>query len=202
MAKKDHSLDQGIIEAAKQEFLENGFANASLRKIATNANVTIGAIYTRYKTKDILFASLVSPLIDAINNAFQQLQQTFMSTSPTSVEELFHNMESESNAILHLLFDDYTSSKLLLCKSSGSSLEHFFDDVVDHKIAASLCFFDQTKTTPQFKATLKILISSQFQSYFQIIHEGYELAEAKLIMHDIMKYHFAGWQSLFLSYQS
>ena len=55
MANKDHSLDDGIIQAAYFEFLSCGFQKASLHKIAEKAGVTTGAIYTRYKNKDALF---------------------------------------------------------------------------------------------------------------------------------------------------
>ena len=34
MAVKDHSLDDKIIKAAKEEFMEHGFRKASLHKIA------------------------------------------------------------------------------------------------------------------------------------------------------------------------
>ena len=40
MANKDHSLDDGIIQAAYSEFLAYGFQKASLHKIAEKAGVT------------------------------------------------------------------------------------------------------------------------------------------------------------------
>lgn len=55
MAVKDHSLDDKIIHAAEDEFLEHGFVAASMHKIADRAGVTTGALYTRYKNKDALF---------------------------------------------------------------------------------------------------------------------------------------------------
>ena len=55
MANKNHELDKPIIEAAKMEFLQNGFQSASIGNIAKRAGVTTGAIYTRYKGKDELF---------------------------------------------------------------------------------------------------------------------------------------------------
>ncbi|MFQ9827607.1 MAG: TetR/AcrR family transcriptional regulator [Oscillospiraceae bacterium] len=59
MANRDHSLDDGIVQAAYSEFLVYGFQKASLHKIVEKAGVTTGAIYTRYKNKDALFASLL-----------------------------------------------------------------------------------------------------------------------------------------------
>ena len=54
MALRDHTLDDKIITAARQEFSAKGYSSASLRKIAEKAGVTVGAIQTRYKSKDEL----------------------------------------------------------------------------------------------------------------------------------------------------
>lgn len=70
MANKDHSLDDGIIRAAYDEFLACGFEKASLHKIAEKANVTTGAIYTRYKNKDALFVSLLQDFLSVMEAAF------------------------------------------------------------------------------------------------------------------------------------
>ena len=63
MANKDHSLEDGIVQAAYSEFLTYGFQKASLHKIADKAGVTTGAIYTRYKNKDALFGSLLQDFL-------------------------------------------------------------------------------------------------------------------------------------------
>ena len=70
MANKDHSLDDGIVRAAYEEFLACGFEKASLHKIAKNAGVTTGAIYTRYKNKDALFVSLLEDFFAIIQSKF------------------------------------------------------------------------------------------------------------------------------------
>ena len=71
MAFRDHSLDDKIIIAAKKEFSEKGYSGASLRRIAEKAGATVGAIQTRYKSKDELFGHLLKPLLDGIEALFQ-----------------------------------------------------------------------------------------------------------------------------------
>ena len=44
-----------ILAAAKTEFLEKGFRNASLRTIVKLAGVTTGAFYGYYSNKEALF---------------------------------------------------------------------------------------------------------------------------------------------------
>ena len=44
MAARDHRLDPLIIDAARAEFLEHGFRQASVHKIAERAGTTTGAL--------------------------------------------------------------------------------------------------------------------------------------------------------------
>ena len=48
-----------LLKSGKQEFLEHGFKNASLRAICSHANVTTRAFYAHFKSKEALFAALV-----------------------------------------------------------------------------------------------------------------------------------------------
>ena len=107
MALKNHALDEGILSAAREEFLEKGYEAASLRHIAAQADVTVGAIYTRYPTKDALFCALVEPLIRRIGETFREIRSSYYDAKP---EHIADSMNMESEAILHLLFDDYDRS--------------------------------------------------------------------------------------------
>lgn len=193
MAYKNHELDQKIIESATEEFMMYGFQNASLRKIAANAGVTIGAIYTRYKTKDELFYSLIQPLLSKIETAFQIIKKNYQDNTYANLTK---SIQNEFEIILDLLFDDYTNSYLLLCRSQGSQLEHFFDDIIARKIEETKYFFDQMHMVTVNPFVINWLITSQFQLYIQIFKEGYDRPVAKAIIHDAMIYHLAGWKKL------
>lgn len=72
MALRDHSLDDTITAAAREEFPEKGYMGASPGKIAEKAGATVGAIQTRYKSKDELFACLLlKAFLDATEVLFQ-----------------------------------------------------------------------------------------------------------------------------------
>ena len=59
-----------IHNAAKAEFMEKGFREASLRNIAKSAGVTTGALYGYYGSKEELFKSLVSEAYEFIVNTY------------------------------------------------------------------------------------------------------------------------------------
>lgn len=194
MANKNHALDKQIITAALNEFLENGYEKASLRKIAAAADVTVGAIYTRYKTKDILFCSLVQPLIMKIQQTFNVIRSEYAKGADNyQLEDMASNMQKESNAILHLLFDDYDRAVLLFCQSAGSSLANFSDTIVQHKIDETLAFFKSAGIGNISPDILRLLTTAQFHMYFQIINDGYELEEARQMMNAAIIYHTGGW---------
>ena len=52
MASRIEGFDEKILSCAKEEFLEKGYTDASIRTIAQNAGVSTSTIYTRYSDKE------------------------------------------------------------------------------------------------------------------------------------------------------
>ena len=198
MALRDHSLDDKIITAAMEEFSEKGYMGASLRKIAERSGVTVGAIRTRYKTKDELFASLLKPFLDDIEAAFGNIKADYYSeTEENTPAQLHSSMRYESQAILHLIFDHYSEAVLLLYRSAGSGLENYFDMLVENKIRESVLFFKNAGYKDIDEKLLGLLISLQFDSYRRIVSECPDRQCAEKYMQSLMTYHLGGWKMLF-----
>lgn len=198
MALRDHSLDDKIIDAAWKEFSDKGYMGASLRKIAENAGVTVGAIQTRYKSKDDLFASLLAPLLSEIEATFRSVKSDYYSGEGTELlTQLKTSMQHESKAILHLIFSHYEEAELLFYRSAGSSVEHYFDMVVKSKIEESISFFRSAGYAGVDEKLLGLLISMQFDSYRRIVAEYPDRQAAEACMNSLMTYHYGGWVALF-----
>lgn len=200
MALRNHSLDDKIITAAREEFLEKGYVGASLRKIAEKAGVTVGAIQTRYRSKDELFVCLLRPLLDDTETLFQSTRAEYYGHDEADfLTGLKTAMGHESRAILQLIFDHYDEAVLLLCRSGESSLEHYFDRVVQGKIKESISFFRHTGCMDVDEKLLGLLISAQFDSYRRIVTECPDRKTAENDMDALMVYHFGGWTAFFES---
>lgn len=194
MALRDHSLDDKIITAAREEFSEKSYSRASLRKIAEKAGATVGAIQTRYKSKDELFGYLLKPLLDDIGALFQNTKDDYYSGAENDfLAGLKTSMQHESAAILHLIFDHYEEAVLLLFRSAGSSFEHYFDGLVQSKIKESAVFFCVEGIDDIDEKLLGLLISVQFDSYRRIVAECTDRKTAERYMDAMMVYHFGGW---------
>lgn len=198
MALRNHALDDKITAAAWEEFLEKGYTGASLRKIAEKAGVTVGAIQTRYKSKNELFVCLLKPFLDEIGALFQNTKTDYYSGAGADfLKELKTSMQHESAAILRLIFDHYEDAFLLLCCSVGSSLEHCFDGIVQSKIKESIAFFHKAGFAGVDEKLLGLLISAQFDSYRRIVAECFDRKTAEHYMESLMIYHFGGWAAFF-----
>lgn len=62
-----------ILQGAMQEFLEHGYADTSMARIAATAGVSKETLYTYFKSKENLFAAIVERI------AHQHLQEVFAS---------------------------------------------------------------------------------------------------------------------------
>lgn len=198
MALRDHTLDEKIADAARQEFLEKGYTGASLRKIAEKADVTVGAIQTRYPSKDALFASLLRSLLAKIETAFQNIKTDYYADAGEDfLCSLKASMQHESEAILDLIFAHYEEAVLLFRCSTGSSMETYFDGLVKQKCRESILFFAHAGYSDIDEKLLELLSSVQFDSYRRIVSDCPEQQTAERSMQALMTYHYGGWAAFF-----
>lgn len=62
-------IREKILCAAVEEFKANGFADASIRNIANNAEISLGNIYRYFTNKEALYLAVINPFMDSIKVA-------------------------------------------------------------------------------------------------------------------------------------
>ena len=121
-----------ILESARKEFLEKGFMNASLRTIAANAGVTTGAMYRHFSDKNALFCALVDDAIDFTVQTVMKADVFHHADVEDAVsKEHFAREKETTNELITYIFNNTDSFKLLLTKASGSTHEHFQEEICD-----------------------------------------------------------------------
>ena len=66
---RDKTLShEKVKKAIKEEFLEKGFEDASIRSIGARAGMTSAGLYRHYADKEAMFNAMVEPLIESIKN--------------------------------------------------------------------------------------------------------------------------------------
>ena len=68
----DKQTKEKLLLAARQEFLEKGYRNASLRSICKESGVTTGALYFFFQDKNDLFRELVEAPLQMLIGVMQE----------------------------------------------------------------------------------------------------------------------------------
>jgi AcrR family transcriptional regulator len=131
MQVKKEDIKKRIMKSAQKEFLEHGYASASLRVIAEKEGLTKGVVYSYFKSKDALFCALAAPAVRFIENEFESNKncwalKTDGSKAAYSYEESIQGFRTHAHAVL----DHYESFKLLLFCAAGSSLKDYKERII------------------------------------------------------------------------
>ena len=70
--KDEKETREKLLASARQEFLEKGYMQASLRSICKNTGVTTGALYFFFQDKEDLFTQLVEPTLQKLREYIRQ----------------------------------------------------------------------------------------------------------------------------------
>lgn len=131
--KADKGTREKLIASAKAEFMEKGYAKASLRKICANAGVTTGALYFFFQDKEDLFAAIVekpaAELLKIMHNHFQEDERTL--SDPNVYEYQKGDHDDIAELLVRHLYANYDAFLLLLTKAQGTRFEHVLDQIVE-----------------------------------------------------------------------
>ena len=95
-----------LLEAAKKEFMEYGFQDASMRRIADNAGITVSGIYKHFKDKEEMFAALVEPTINDLMAKYREFcEQGYEVMKCGDVQQLWNESESETKWLMSFIYD-------------------------------------------------------------------------------------------------
>ena len=195
MIERDET-DQLLREAAYNEFLEKGYRAASMRNICARANMTTGAMYTRYKNKDELFVSLFENVTEGVDRLFYTLRPAYYRAAEEGIDDFIDVIDMETSAITALIYKQFDLFRLLLLHSEGSSMEGYFDRLVQRKIDETMDFFKAVSKTPIDEKSITLIMSGQFQLYRTMIGQNYTRKEAMKAVRYMNAFNHAGFKRI------
>nr|WP_321357629.1 TetR/AcrR family transcriptional regulator [uncultured Draconibacterium sp.] len=118
-----------ILQVARDEFIKKGFKGASMRNIAQNAGVGLSNIYNYFRNKDEIFREVLSGLLNALDRVMEEHNSSkYISIDIFRSEEYMRNQIDLFVELINNYKEDF---KLLLFKSSGSSLENYREECTE-----------------------------------------------------------------------
>jgi len=191
-----------IHRAAKSEFLQKGYKDASLRNIVKSVGMTTGAFYGYYRSKEDLFDALVSEHYEYIITCFKNAQQEFA--------DLPHEQQPEAMSeisglcmydMLHYAYEHLEECKLILCCSEGTKFSGLVDEMVEIEVAATHAYQKVLKElgrpSPKIDPALEhILTTGMFHTFFELIIHEMPLKNAENYVKEMRTFYTAGWMKI------
>ena len=201
MTKPIEGVSEKILACAKEEFLEKGYSEASLRTIAAKADTTTGSIYSRFRDKEGLFDALVKPAADGLIQIFLQIQETFHAAKAEEQPKLLEQYTvSGMDGMLDYVYDHFDEFRLLLDASYGTRYQDFVEHLVDIEteytykyMEATASLQDGSEITEEF---VHITARAMFDSMFEVVRHRMDRDTARKYLHMLEKYHYGGWGAI------
>ena len=202
MEEKSSNTLENIFQAGMEEFSDKGFLGASLRQIVKKAGVTTGAFYEYFSSKEGLFTAIVEPHAAALMGRYMEAQTTFAELP--EAEQPSH-MGLESGECIHWMVDYICRHrepvKLLLCRSEGTSYEHFVHNMVEVEVEYTMKYLEVLRRLGQDIPELDeqmchIIASGMFNGVFEIVVHDMPRDKALRYMDQLRDFYTAGWLKL------
>lgn len=202
MAKQIEGVYERVLECAKQEFLKNGYKDASLRIIAESAKTTTGSIYTRFRDKEGLFSALVEPVIQGMLKMFSHTQEVFHSFSKEIQQNILLQYSSNCmDKLLDYIYENFDTFELLLDSSYGTKYNNFIDEMVRIEVDYTYQYMEvigcesikQGRITEDF---IHIITTAYFEGVFEVVRHKMQQEEAKKYIKMLKIYHMAGFETI------
>lgn len=200
MPKDKTESHERIIAAAKNEFISYGFENASMRRIASNAGITVSGLYKHFPSKEEMFAFLVQPMLDEYYMLYRQKEQE-EHDAIVKLGSAAAFMNDDALYTMEFIYDHFDEFKLLVCCSQGTRYENYAHKLAELEEESSLKYIDALRrhgdSVPEIRRKeFHLLVSSNVEAVLQPIRHDFTREEAMHYAETINTFFAKGWKWL------
>lgn len=184
------------------EFMERGFAEASVRTIAGKAGFTTGMLYSRFTDKDEMFCELVREGAEELYDCFSGAQEEFAAFSPERQKTEMHTyVDAKVDRMIDIIYKHFDAFKLIICRSGGSSYEDYVENMIGIETYHTERFINVLRglgvPVNEICADLNhMLASALFGGMFEIVAHDFPKEDAVVYVKQLQRFFNAGWDEL------
>ena len=203
MAKQIEGVYENVLRCARREFLEKGFALASLRDIAKAAGTSTGSIYTRFTDKAGLFRALVEPAAGELKRRFLEIQESFHRfDGQTQQEEMGRYTAHAQEGLFDYIYEHLPEFELLLRRAAGTEYAHYIDELVEIEVSYTYKYMEvigceSVKSGLVTEEFIHIIVTAYFNGMFEVVRHNMDRAAAHRYVKMLNRYHMAGFSTVF-----
>lgn len=201
MQVQKENIRKAILNIARDEFIKQGFKNASMRTISTKSEVGLSNIYNYFKNKDEIFCQVLSPLLKAFDNISRDHNNTDYITTDVFTMQVYQ--ERMINDFMVLIKNFKEELRLLLFCASGSSLEDFRDSFTNKHTESGVKYMELMKQKyPNINDDISVFFIHTISSWWLTIlgeiisHEELKENDTKKFLSEFIAFGTAGWKKI------
>ena len=192
---------ESIIEAATAEFLEYGFTDASMRRIASAAGMSASGLYKHFAGKEEMFAALVEPAYQGLMDLFRREADDQRRSVGNGDLSRWENGRDAKMAMTYI-YDHLDAFRLLVCKSQGTKYEGFLHELAALEEEMTLSFMDMLKRQGvKLRAfrmkELHLLTTTNLSAIFQTVEHAFTREEALHYADTLDRFFSKAWEEFF-----
>lgn len=201
MPKDKTATLKKILPAAKEEFLEKGFEQASMRNIAAKIGMSAAGLYRHFADKEDLFAALVEPAVTACNEFYQTHKaKDYAFLAQNDLESMWES-EADLRLILDIVYPDFETFKLLICCSEGTRYSTFLHDLVMLEQEETLAFIEAARKRGVAVKNVRpeeihLLMSAYITALFEVVVHDFPLEDARHYLETFHAFFVPGWRAI------
>ena len=203
MAKQIEGVSERVLACAKQEFLDKGYTEASLRTIAAAADTSTNSIYVRFKDKEGLFCAIVEPVVNGMVELFVKIQESFhQKDSREQKSEMVEYAAGGMECLLDYVYAHLDEFRLLLDASYGTRFHNFVDELVRIEVEYTYKYMEAVGYPERVgdattETVLHIVTTAYFEGIFEVVRHGMNREEAGKYIDLMGRYHHTGFAAIF-----
>ena len=192
---------ENIIEAATAEFLEYGFTDASMRRIASAAGMSASGLYKHFAGKEEMFAALVEPAYQGLMDLFRREADDQRRSVGNGDLSRWENGRDAKMAMTYI-YDHPDAFRLLVCKSQGTKYEGFLHELAALEEEMTLSFMEMLKQQGvKLRAfrmkELHLLTTANINAVFQTVEHAFTREEALHYADTLDRFFSRAWEEFF-----
>ncbi len=191
-----------IVSAAFREFMDRGFQDASMRRIAASCGLSASGLYKHFPGKEDMFAALVDPVIEGFMALYRDIQNDYSEELKSEGNGFLESDQDETVRSMTYIYDHFDEFRLLICKSQGTRYESFTHDVAALEEKVTLSYMKElkrkgVKVNNVEKKEFHLLITASIEALFQAVEHDFTRKEAIHYANTLKKFYLPAWKALF-----
>ncbi|MBQ3066698.1 MAG: TetR/AcrR family transcriptional regulator [Clostridia bacterium] len=178
-----------ILVAAVDEFKQHGYADASIRNIANNAEISLGNIYRYFTNKEALYFAVINPFIESIK---QSIEKDFVFTNKS--------MKEISEVLVQFLMT-YSDELLIIRKGKTvhkDTFVNYIEEVISKKVEEMLVnAFPEINVKITNKDFYSAIASGFLTSLFKVLRNEDSREQQERYTRELITFYFGHMKDRF-----